>query len=119
MMFGWFRRKPEPAVVVGEPPRRVPQEVVAAIEAAWVSVRGEPDPEDGAVRLLVRVPGVGHFIWDGLADAADRLARNFELAEPVARRAAKLLAAVVAREEREARRARHAAMRATSWVHNW
>jgi hypothetical protein len=115
-VFDWLnRRRPEP------PPRagRVPEDLVLAINAAAVTVRGEPDPETGEVRVLVRVPGVGAFIADGTEDMAARIGRTWDVEAPVADRAAKLLAGVVAREVRDLTRRRFEAGRPYSWVHDW
>jgi hypothetical protein len=114
-MFG-FLRKREPAVVTGEVPSRLPDDLTLAIENAHVSFRGEPDPETGEIRILIRLAGVGAFRFDGLEDAAERIERGWDVAPAMAQRAAKLLAAVIAREERELVRAYRQAGRHRSWV---
>ncbi|WP_284266129.1 hypothetical protein [Roseicyclus amphidinii] len=112
-----FRRKP--AVVAGDTPHRLPAELVAAIETATITTRGEPDPEDGSVRTIVKVAGMGPFVLDGLDDAAKRIETAFEVRPEVAQKAAKLLASVAAREVRDMIRARHAGAGARPWVFDW
>jgi len=84
--------------------RSLPRDVVAAIECARFTFRDVPDPETGAPRVLVQLPGAGPFYLDGLDDAAARLGRQFELEPAQAAQAAKLIAFGVNRELREQKR---------------
>lgn len=83
-------------------PSRLPPELVAAIHAAAVTFRASPDPTDGSDRVYVSLPGVGHFRFDGLTDAAERIGRNWpEVTPQQARHAAVLLAGLVGARNRE------------------
>lgn len=82
----------------------LPVEVVAAIEAARVTIRDLPDPETGFPRNLVQIAGGAPFYFDGREEAAARLGRQFDLDPAKAARAAGLLAFVVAKERREVAR---------------
>lgn len=120
-MFAWLNRRRDALAAPEPPPRslRVPEDLALAIDAATVVVRGEPDPETGEVRVIVRVPGIGAFFADGTEDMSARIARNYDVDPPVADRAAKLLAGVVNREIRELTRRRLEAGRPRSWVFDW
>jgi hypothetical protein len=119
VMLGFLTRLRDRAVVTGTDPVTVPAEIALAIDSCSVQLRGVPDPEAGEQRTAVRVPGVGHWAWDGTDDAAQRFMRTQGLSDPVARKAAKLLGATIAREVRDARRARHAERRRTGFAWDW
>jgi hypothetical protein len=81
-------------------PTRLPPELVHAIGAADVHFRPSRDP-DGADRVLVRMPTVGSFAFDGTTEAADRIAAAWpEITPSQARQAAQMLAGEVAMRSR-------------------
>lgn len=92
----------------------VPADLALAIEAASVTNRGEPDPETGDVRVMVRAAGLGAFYFEGIDPTAERIARQWPNVSPQgARRAARLLASVVAAHNRDTYRRRD---RRGGWV---
>lgn len=77
-------------------PSRLPPELVAAIAAASIFFRA-PDRE-GNARVAVSLPTVGSFTFDGIREAAERIAAAWpEITAPQARHAAHLLAGEVGR----------------------
>lgn len=94
----------------------VPAELVASIESAVVTFRDYGD-DDGGARVLVKVSGVGAFYWTGLDDAAKRVGRAWpDLPETTARKAARLLASVMASRNRGEFKDKPQRM---SWVNSW
>lgn len=86
------------------PAGHIPADLVEAIGATMAQPRGEPDPETGDVRVLVKVAGLGAWYWEGVNPAADRIARHYpELPSKTCRRAAQLLASVLASRNRAER----------------
>ncbi len=119
-----FDRQEAPADLPYEPdateqrerPTGVPHELTVAIEAATVITRGEPDPETGDIRLLVKVHTLGSWYWQGVDDAAERVGRHWsELSPHQCKRAAHLLATIISAVNR--RSFNHASRR--SWVWDW
>ncbi|SFB94933.1 hypothetical protein SAMN05660479_00931 [Microbulbifer thermotolerans] len=96
-----------------EPEHGIPADLSTAIEAASVVFR-DFGGEDGEGRLLVRVAGTGAWYWSGTNEAAERFQRMHDLPPATARKAARLLASVVASRNRaEYRQPRQ---RRSSWV---
>jgi hypothetical protein len=95
----------------------IPAELVEAIGLAQVSTRGEPDPEDGSVRTLVRITGIGHFAFDGIEETAARIARQYpSLTRQACTRAARLIADRVAADNRLAFKGQR---QRRGWVWAW
>lgn len=93
----------------------LPPDLAASIESATVVFRSQD--EDGNPRCLVRVAGTGSWYFDGLTEAAERFQRMHDLPPATARKAARLLASVVASRNRgEYRQPRR---RRSSWVWAW
>lgn len=118
MIWPFTRREPAPAPAPVAHASRVPPDVAARLDAATVSWRAGAEP--GHMRAIVHVAGMGMFYWEGDGeDLIARIGRAFDLPEATAERAARMLAAVIAREEREMARARRAEGRQPSWVWDW
>jgi hypothetical protein len=124
-----WRRKPakaaraEPPITVttANPPAQVPESLAAAINAAEVTARAEPDGETGHDRVIVRVRGLGEWYFGNLKHTTERIKRHHpDLSETAARRAARLLTAVVAAGQRRRRAPiERRAGRGIGWVWDW
>lgn len=93
----------------------IPADLVASIESADIMFRPSVD-ETGAPRVMVRAVGLGAFHYEGKREAAERIARMCGLPAATARRAAGLLAQVVAHRNREAGQTRRARKPCSSYV---
>lgn len=93
----------------------LPADLLACLDCARVRDARKPD-EDGLPRIKVRAPGLGEFRWDGIEDAAERVAALWpELSPPQCVRAAQILEVTVgdvgmARLQKRERR---------PWVWDW
>ncbi|MFU8865089.1 MAG: hypothetical protein ACNA7O_14330 [Rhodobacterales bacterium] len=99
------------------PPKsdRLPAELVAAIEGASVVFR-QGDGDDDALPV-VRIPGLGSWKFDGLAETAERVAAAYPELSPMAcRKAARLVAAQVGKRNWADMRGQP---RRASWVFDW
>ena len=106
---------PLPAYTSPPHPRRLPAELVAAIESAHIIFR-EPHDETTDGFIMVTISSVGRWNWDGRDDAAKRVLRSYpELDKAGARRAADLIAAQIGRRSRP----RSRASGRTSWMNDW
>ncbi|ETD87904.1 hypothetical protein ACTTAL_12745 [Rhodobacter capsulatus] len=104
------RGAPAPA---HKPTDRLPAELVAAIEGAAVFFRSGPD---GDAVPVVRVPGLGMWKHEGLAETADRIGRAWpELTRRACLKAAELVAAQCGKRNWADMRGRPR----RSWVWNW
>lgn len=103
--LAWLKRPAE---------QGIPAWLVAALTNAWVAERGTDD--EGNPRLMVRVSGLGAWHWEGINPAAERIARHTELPLATCRKAARILADVLAR--RNHARAMGKPHRKT-WVNSW
>ena len=85
--------------LLGSTSERLPRDLVLAIERA--SVMGRSDDDSGDARILIVAAGLGSFYWEGIAPAAQRIARHRpELSPACCRYAARLLAQTVASRNR-------------------
>lgn len=99
------------------PPKsdRLPAELVAQIEAASVVFR-QSEGDDDALPI-VRIPGLGSWKFDGLAETADRIGNAWPELSPMAcRKAARLVAAQVGKRNWDDARGKP---RRNSWVFGW
>lgn len=83
-------------------PRYLPDELVLSIDTAEVFWRpSRADDEDAAP--VVRIVGVGMWCFNGIQDAAERVAKAYPDLPPAhCHRAAKLISAHIGRRNREA-----------------
>ncbi|MBC7147669.1 MAG: hypothetical protein H5U24_20095 [Thioclava marina] len=104
MLFG---RAHEPAAdtpraVAADERRALPRELLIAIEGASVFWRPSREDDDTAGPIVV-VVGVGRWVWDGVADAQERVARSYpELAPRHCQRAARLIRGQIGLRNRQA-----------------
>lgn len=83
-----------------QPTASIPADLAAAIESCTVTWRSSRD-DDGEPRCVVRVVGVGSWTYSGTTEAAERFQRIYDLPEATARKAARLLASVLAGRNRD------------------
>lgn len=81
----------------------IPADLAAAIESCTVTWRSTRD-EDGEPRCVVRVVGVGSWTYSGTTEAAERFQLSYDLPDATARKAARLLASVLAGRNRDSHR---------------
>lgn len=102
----------------------LPPELVAAIGSAlvtWRHFRGDPDKGEASYSSAVlRVIGLGGmWRFDGIAEAAERVAKHYpDLTPQACRRAAKMIAAEIGKRNLDAHRRgsrRSGSWRATDW----
>lgn len=91
----------------------IPADLIAALESATITWR-TPD-EDGNPRAVIRAAGLGSWTWEGLDHAAERIQRHEGLPMPTCRKAARILAGVMAKRNRDSYRPE----RRRSWVWDW
>ncbi|WP_417623193.1 hypothetical protein [Parasphingorhabdus sp.] len=97
-----------------QPSSTIPAELVASIEAATVTWRSQD--ENGEPRCVVNIVSLGGFYFDGPGHAAERVARHWpELHEAACQRAGQLIAATIAKRNRDSYRPE----RKRSWVWDW
>ena len=111
LMFGMLARifcgpggsqEDEMEMTGSQNPRYLPFELVVAIEAAEVFWRPSRADDDDAMPV-VRIVGIGNWVFVDIADTAGRVARAFpDLPLPHCRRAAKLIAAQIGVRNRQA-----------------
>ncbi len=83
-------------------PSSLPHELLLAIETAHVLWRPSRADDEEAGPIVV-VVGVGRWVWDGVEDAAARVAKSYpELPAAHHTRAAKLICGQIGRRNRQA-----------------
>lgn len=83
-------------------PSSLPQELLLAIETAHVLWRPSRADDEEAGPIVV-VVGVGRWVWDGVEDAAARVAKSYpELPSAHHTRAAKLIRGQIGHRNRQA-----------------
>lgn len=103
----------EPRVAPTAPgSKRLPPELVSAIDTAFVIVRQAHGPDEDP-RIVVSVPVLGRWMWRGAEHATERVGRFFpELDDASCERAAMLISGQVTMRLREQPKLR----RRSSWV---
>lgn len=106
-MFGWLKKPTEQD-------QGVPEWLALALGNAVVTERGADD--EGNPRVMVRVTGLGAWYFQGIRPTADRIARHTDLPPATCRKAARILADVLASQNLA--RAKGRQPRRKNWVYD-
>jgi hypothetical protein len=107
--FNWLKRP-------SEQEQGVPEWLAQALGNAIVSARESADA-DGDPRVMVRVAGMGCWYWQGINPTAERIARHTDLPPATCRKAARILADVLASQNLAHAKGRQ--LRRKTWVTEW
>lgn len=107
-MFGWLRKPSEKEL-------GLPEWLAQALGNAVITERGSDD--EGNPRIMVRVAGLGAWYYDGLRPTAERIERHTGLPPATCRKAARILADVLASQNLARAKGRQA--RRKTWVNEW